>query len=694
MRRVFNISESDRRRILSLHNLITEETKFNVTVKGTIKNTLDEPLAFIKVVIYTTDNKLIKGSLTDDNGGYAIETPLEAGQYTLKIFYGKENIVETLNVTKDEIFIVDKKLDTKVQEIQEVPIKYKLVRVPILDINVSDKKNNKLTGAKVSIFDGEKQIEYSIFKIEGQTFSVDKITKQTTDGVLKNIVIDTKKYPEFLAKKVEGLKCLETKKVTIKIDYEGSIFSSEANLCLSNAYYSTDKETDEVDTTKPLGKSLTDTNTFSYIIPLYYNTTITVTNLRGEPITNTKVVVYKDSSKKETLFTTKTDSDGVLSIKLNRDIGQATNIYVEVSAKKYQPYGMSKEIKLQNENIKVTLQDNDLTLLKVRVFDQETDDMIGPGTVEIYNDVNKNVFVGEVSIDNTGVGTVYLGTDSSGTPRISKEKGDLNLLNEGRLKLYLYSFEQGYDEFFKSYTFSVFNDGSIVTLDVPINYFKEQDDDDNQEDFPLKKRKRFVYGESIKKFKTEDESIQDARKEALKSYVTKNKKYMDRTDLNDAVPSGGEVIYLHKYDDGTYYTVVKFKKRDLKKFIKSFVKKETPVVTETKEIKFTDISLTDALENSKMGDEYMVFAISVNGSSSKKLLTDITTDEKLLSIINTRYTNIKVTNDTNDKNYQIAIDNFKLPGFPCVFMIKQGKAEPYFKNERGSIYLQLVDYFK
>ena len=54
MRRGFNISESDRRRILSLHNLITEETKFNVTVKGTIKNTFDEPLIdkqFIKIAI-------------------------------------------------------------------------------------------------------------------------------------------------------------------------------------------------------------------------------------------------------------------------------------------------------------------------------------------------------------------------------------------------------------------------------------------------------------------------------------------------------------------------------------------------------------------------------------------------------------------------------------------------------------------
>ncbi len=694
MGRSFNISESDRRRILSLYNLITEDTKFNITVKGTIKSTLDEPLAFIKVAIYTTDNKLIKGSLTDDNGAYIIETSLDAGQYIFKIFYGKEPLIENLNITKDETFVIDKKLDARIQELQEVPIKYGLLRVPVLNVNVLDGKNNKLTGAKVSIFDGEKEIEYSIFKQEGQTFTVDNTTKKTTDGVLTNIVIDVEKYPEFSATTSQGFKCLETKKVSIKIDYEGSIFSSDVNLCLSNAYYSIDKETRKIDTKKPFGKSTTDTNTFSFNVPLYYNTTITVTNLRGEPITNTKVVIYKDSSKKDTLYTTKTDSSGVLSLKLNREVGVPNSFYVEISAKKYQPYVATKEVKTQNENIKITLQDNELTLLKIRVFDQETDDMIGPGTVEIYNDVNKNVFVGEVAIDNTGVGTVYLGTDSSGTPRISKKTGDLNLLNEGRLKLYLYSFEQGYDEFFKSYTFSVYNDGSIVTLDVPINYFKEQDDDDNQEDFPLKKRKRFVYGESIKKFKTEEESIQDARKEALKSYVTKNKKYMDRTDLNDAVPPGGEVIYLHKYDDGTYYTVVKFKKRDLKKFIKSFVKKEEPVVVETKEIKFTDISLIDALENSKMGDEYMVFAVSINGSSSKKLLTDISTDENLLSIINTRYTNIKVTNDTNDKNYQIAIDNFKLPGFPCVFIIKQGKAEPYFKNERGSIYLQLVDYFK
>lgn len=690
----FNISESDRRRILSLYNLITENTKFNITVKGTIKTKLDEPLVNIKVAIYTTDNKLVNGSLTDDNGSYIIETQLDAGQYILKIFYNKEKIIENLNITKDEIFVIEKKLDAKVQELQEIPIKYGLLRVPVLNVNVLDVKNNKLTGAKVSIFDGEKEIEYSIFKQEGETFTVDNTTKKTTDGALTNIVIDVEKYPEFSATTSQGIKCLETKKVNIKIDYEGSIFSSDVNLCLSNAYYSIDKETRKIDTTKTFGKSTTDTNTFSFNIPLYFNTTITVTNLRGEPITNTKVVIYKDSSKKDTLYTTKTDSSGVLLLKLNREVGVPNSFYVEISAKKYQPYVATKEVKTQNENIKIILRDNELTLLKIRVFDQETDDMIGPGTVEIYNDVNKNVFVGEVVIDNTGVGTVYLGADSSGTPRLSKKTGDLNLLNEGRVKLYLYSFEQGYDEFFKSYTFNVYNDGSIVTLDVPINYFKEQDDDDNQQDFPLKKRKRFVYGESIKKFKTEEESIQDARKEALKSYVTKNKKYMDRTDLNNAVPTGGEVIYLHKYDDGTYYTVVKFKKRDLKNFIKSFIKKEEPVVVETKEIKFTDISLIDALENSKTGEEYMVFAVSVNGSSSKKLLTDITTDKNLVSIINKRYTNIKVTNDTNDKNYQIAIDNFKLPGFPCVFIIKQGKAEPYFKNERGSIYLQLVDYFK
>lgn len=690
----FYITEEDRLSILSMHNLLTEETKYNITVKGVVTNTLNEPLEFIKVTINTTEGNLIKGSLTNVKGEYTIQTTLDVGDYTLKFFNGATNITEKITVSKEEIFTIDKMFDIKVQEFDAVQVTAGIVRIPMIDINVSDEKGNKLDGAKISILSDDKEIDYSIFDPQGTTYAVNTTTKQTKEGSLKNIVIDTIKYPEFVPSNSKGLECLEKKEITIKVDFEGSIFTTKTKICLNNAYYSTNKTTGIIDTNVKYVRSTVDTNAFSYSMSLYYEFSISVVNQTNESIENAKVVLYTDSSKKEALFTTKTDDTGTFNVKLKRELGKPISFYVDVTAKKYQLYNLTKEVKAQNEKIKIMLQPNDLTSLKIRVFDQETDDMVGPGIVEIYYDVNKTVFVGQVNIKTNGVGDVYLGSDSNGTPRVSEEKSGLIMLKEGRVKLYLYSFEQGYDEFFKSYTFTVYNDGSIVTLDVPINYFKEQDDDNNQEDFPLKKRKRFVYGESIKKYKTEEESIQDARKEALKSYVTNNKKYMDRTDLNDAVPTGGEVIYLHKYDDGTYYTVVKFKKRDLKKFIKSFVKKETPLVTETKEIKFTDISLTDALENSKMGDEYMVFAVSVNGSSSKKLLTDITSDDNLLSIINTRYTNIKVTNDTNDKNYQIAINDFKLPGFPCVFIIKQGKAEPYFKNERGSIYLQLVDYFK
>jgi hypothetical protein len=690
----FHITEDDRRSILSMHNLLTEETKYNITVKGVVTNTLNEPLEFIKVTINTTEGNLIKGSLTNVKGEYTIQTTLDVGDYTLKFFNGATNITEKITVSKEEIFTIDKMFDIKVQELDGVQVTAGIVRIPMIDINVSDEKGNKLDGAKISILSDDKEIDYSIFDPQGTTYAVNTTTKQTKEGSLKNIVIDTIKYPEFVPSNSKQLECTEKKEITIKVDFEGSIFTTKTKICLNNAYYSTNKTTGIIDTNVKYVRSTVDTNAFSYSMSLYYEFSISVVNQTNESIENAKVVLYTDSSKKEALFTTKTDDTGTFNVKLKRELGKPISFYVDVTAKKYQLYNLTKEVKAQNEKIKIMLQPNDLTSLKIRVFDQETDDMVGPGIVEIYYDVNKTVFVGQVNIKTNGVGDVYLGSDSNGTPRVSEEKSGLIMLKEGRVKLYLYSFEQGYDEFFKSYTFTVYNDGSIVTLDVPINYFKEQDDDNNQEDFPLKKRKRFVYGESIKKYKTEEESIQDARKEALKSYVTNNKKYMDRTDLNDAVPTGGEVIYLHKYDDGTYYTVVKFKKRDLKKFLKTYIKKEEPVVLETKEIKFTDISLTEALKNSKMGDEYMVFAVSVNGSSSKKLLTDITSDDNLLSIINTRYTNIKVTNDTNDKNYQIAIDSFKLPGFPCVFIIKQGKSEPYFKNERGSIYLQLVDYFK
>jgi formate-dependent nitrite reductase cytochrome c552 subunit len=157
------------------------------------------------------------------------------------------------------------------------------------------------------------------------------------------------------------------------------------------------------------------------------------------------------------------------------------------------------------------------------------------------------------------------------------------------------------------------------------------------------------------------------------------------------------VIYLHNYDDGSYRTIVKFKRRELKKFVKEFVKQYTPKEPEPvklKEINFTNMSLDDALEQSKYGDKFMVFALSENGSSSLKLVEDIKKNEMFRNKLENDYKLIKVTNNTSDKNYQLAIDDYNLPGFPSVFILQDGVIKRYFKNDRGEIYLQLLDYLK
>jgi len=136
--------------------------------------------------------------------------------------------------------------------------------------------------------------------------------------------------------------------------------------------------------------------------------------------------------------------------------------------------------------------------------------------------------------------------------------------------------------------------------------------------------------------------------------------------------------------------VVRYKRGELKTFAKNYVPETPKENIEKYDIKFSNVKLEEALDGYK---SVFAFALSSTGTSSKELYEQITSDKKLAEIINNNYTNIKVTNDSNDSNYNNLITNYDLEWFPTVILFINKKPY-YFNNFKGSIYQQLKDYFK
>jgi len=346
-----------------------------------------------------------------------------------------------------------------------------------------------------------------------------------------------------------------------------------------------------------------------------------------------------------------------------------------------------KEANIQNFNLVIRVTNT----IQFNVIDSKTNEKVGPGIIDVYNDIAKTQYIGEVEINESGVGTKYIGKNDFGVLKITNDQTKIKPIKSGEYKIYLHSFEFEYEEFFKEYTINVKNDGQPILVKVPIEYNEGEDDDDKNENwFDKKSTRRVIYGKSDKKFNTPNEAEEDAKKDALEQYLNRSKKYKDSKELRGKTPSGGKLVYLHNYDDGTYSAVVRYKRRELKNFAKNYVPETPKEKIEKYDIKFSNVKLKDVIDGYK---SVFVFALSSTGTSSKELYEQITLDKKLTEIINDNYTNIKVINDSNDSNYNDLITNYDLEFFPTVILFIDKKPY-YFNNFKGSIYTQLKDYFK
>jgi hypothetical protein len=555
---------------------------------------------------------------------------------------------------------------------------------------VNDENNIPLEQVKVVILDSNKKI------IKGS------LTNESGDYTIDNVDVEPGKY-------------------TVKFVYYGKEIIEEVTvgaaetITINKTFTGKVKELEDIEVAMKI-----------YRIPLF---NVTVLDSDGNKINDAEIEVYyndklidygtfvKDGENYKIDNKTKKTTDGSL-----KNIWINTDKYTDLKDN-------TKDVCVKKETIKIiaknkgnvaqvstftclnnafyTLKNNELKLsikqeqnfnltfkfkntLLFSIIDSKTKNKVGPGTIAIYNDVNKTQYIGKVEINDGGTGSVYFGLNDFGAIKASSDETKVKPIATGEYDIYLYSFDAGYEEFFKKYTVKVKGEGETVEIKVPVDYY-EGEDDITDINFNKDSSRRIIYGKSEKKFKTEDEATTDAKKNALEQYISRSKKYKDKTELIGKVPNGGKLVFLHNNEDGTYSAVVKYKRGELRRFVKNYVDEKKDVVKPTPKINFSNITIKDALDNPE-GKSVFAFALS-NSSSSTEIYNNIISDKKLLDIINNDYVNVKVTNDNNDVNYNTLLTTYKLEFFPTVILFIDKKPY-YFNNYRGSIYTQLKDYFK
>jgi hypothetical protein len=279
-----NISENDRRTILSMHKLIVEQSG-EIIIQGTVMEDTEshEPYFNLNVKLYDSKNVLVdKGrARTDENGEYKMTIPsLVPGKYTLKFGDGDNTNNRYIEITSETPSPVVVNIDYKFtsQELPPVTVEAKSYRVPIFSVKVLTPKGENIEGAEIEIYHNDKSIIYSTFvggNIEGKAFdaNTDTDNKKTLSDGLKNIWINPITYPYFSSEKTDDV-CVEHTQIKIVVKYQNNTVEKVVETCLNNGtyYISTDESKTlrvkitqqqdfEIILQQPLQKSLDTTQT-------------------------------------------------------------------------------------------------------------------------------------------------------------------------------------------------------------------------------------------------------------------------------------------------------------------------------------------------------------------------------------------------------------------------------------------------
>jgi len=230
------------------------------------------------------------------------------------------------------------------------------------------------------------------------------------------------------------------------------------------------------------------------------------------------------------------------------------------------------------------------------------------------------------------------------------------------------------------------NQKSIFILNLKPKKKFEQDVDDFKEEIFIPnyyKSNRFTfYGYTTNPMNNKEEALESAKKDAYNQFLkTIRKKFRENEIVKNAVPSGGEIVFHMPYNHNQYYYIIKYKKTELKKFVKSILKTKEKIDDddEKKEvIEFENFSLDMALLKAKTQGKNIFILLGNDGTNFDEVVQTINDDSEFVSITNKTKVKIKIPVDDTSNDYLKLVDIFSqnrlsMRSFPRIIYLNKDK---------------------
>lgn len=202
-----------------------------------------------------------------------------------------------------------------------------------------------------------------------------------------------------------------------------------------------------------------------------------------------------------------------------------------------------------------------------------------------------------------------------------------------------------------------------------------------------------IYGHTKTPLQNDKEgALKLARQDAYSQFLKKvRKKYRENEIVKNAVPEGGEIVFHFPLNQDMYYYIVKYKRSELKKFVKSLLKVEDDEEIEEKgskkdKIVFENISLSTALIKSKSQGKNIFIVLGNSSDSLDMLLQTINEDEKFVENTNRTKIRLRIENDNESQNFLDLIDivrnnGLSIESYPrIIYMDKNKNILANYKN--------------
>ena len=176
-----------------------------------------------------------------------------------------------------------------------------------------------------------------------------------------------------------------------------------------------------------------------------------------------------------------------------------------------------------------------------------------------------------------------------------------------------------------------------------------------------------IYGHTKTPLENDKEgALKLARLDAYSQFLKKvRKKYSENDIVKNAVPEGGEIVFKFPPNQDMYYYIVKYKRSELKKFVKSLLKVKDDVEIEdepkTKEdLDFEDISLNTALLKSRTQNKDIFILKANDGTNMDNVLKVLNEDKVFVKNTNDTKVRIRIEVDDESEDYNNLVEIFSL----------------------------------